>query len=90
MANLTALQLQAVFLALHFTHELQVIIYSGDSLTGQQLLESASSNFDITVTSKFKVLEHVWLVQASTGSYSKHHHAMIAAHEALFICMQLA
>ena len=34
---------------------LQVIIYSGDGLTAQQLLNSAASNFDITVTEKFKV-----------------------------------
>ena len=33
----------------------QVIIYSGDGLTAQQLLKSAASNFDITVTDKFKV-----------------------------------
>lgn len=34
---------------------LQVIIYSGDGLTAQQLLNSAASNFDITVTDKFQV-----------------------------------
>lgn len=34
---------------------LQVIIYSGDGLTPQQLLNSAASNFDITVTDSFKV-----------------------------------
>lgn len=34
---------------------LQVIIYSGDGLTAQQLLKSAASNFDITVTDNFKV-----------------------------------
>lgn len=33
----------------------QVIIYSGDGLTAQQLLKSAASNFDIIVTDKFKV-----------------------------------
>lgn len=33
----------------------QVIIYSGDGLTAKQLLQSAASNFDITVTNKFKV-----------------------------------
>lgn len=33
----------------------QVIIYSGDGLTAQQLLKSAASNFNITVTDKFKV-----------------------------------
>lgn len=34
---------------------LQVIIYSGDGLSTQQLLESAASNFNITVTDKFQV-----------------------------------
>ncbi|KAL3159480.1 hypothetical protein ABBQ38_009902 [Trebouxia sp. C0009 RCD-2024] len=36
---------------------MQVIIYSGDGLTAQQLLSSAASNFDITVTDKFKVVQ---------------------------------
>lgn len=37
--------------------ESQVIIYSGDGLTAQQLLKSAASNFNITVTDKFKVVQ---------------------------------
>ncbi|KAL0031056.1 hypothetical protein WJX77_001677 [Trebouxia sp. C0004] len=37
--------------------EAQVIIFSGDGLSAQQLLESAASNFNITVTDRFQVVQ---------------------------------
>ena len=36
----------------------QIILYSGDGLTVQELLANAASNFNITVTDKFQVGMH--------------------------------